>query len=115
MQDVTAILVTYNSADVIGAALDCLKREARIGQVIVVDNASIDDTCAVAARHCPDAVLIRSEKNLGFGAGNNLALERVKTAFALLVNPDALLREGALAALLEAACRYPDAGILAPQ
>lgn len=110
---ITAILVTYNSSSVVLRALAAL-RQPEIASVIVVDNASSDDTCAVVAREFPDVILIKNERNEGFGCANNIALAQVKTPFALLVNPDAVLAENACQALLEAAQCYPEAALLAP-
>lgn len=50
MSSVTAILVAYNSRAVIGKALEALGSEPGIGRIIVVDNASADDTCTYVAR-----------------------------------------------------------------
>ncbi len=58
--------------------------------------------------------LLENPRNEGFGRANNRALEKVKTPYALLMNPDAMLKEGALQCLLEAAKRFPDAAIVAP-
>ena len=58
--------------------------------------------------------IIKNARNEGFGRGNNIALEQVITPYALLLNPDAIMEEGALATLIEGAQRSPDAAILAP-
>jgi len=115
MTNITAIIVTYNSAGVVGEALASLKAQPQIARIIVVDNASQDKCCAFVSTHFPDVLLVRNEKNLGFGMGNNMALPQVETEFALLVNPDAVLQPGAVEALLAAAARYSEAGILAPR
>jgi len=115
MSAITAIFVTYNSVGVIAPALAALAGKPEIGGIIVVDNASADGTCAVIERDFPSVTLIRNATNEGFGRGNNRALEMVATPYALLVNPDAVMEEGALAALLAAAQTYPDAAILAPR
>lgn len=108
---VTAITVTYNSAAVVPG---CLETVSPAGRVIVVDNASSDDTISTVAAALPMAEIIRSSTNLGFGRGNNLALERTETEFALLINPDARLRPGAIEALVRAADDYRDAAVVSP-
>jgi GT2 family glycosyltransferase len=108
---VTAITVTYNSAAVVS---NCLNGVKLARHVIVVDNASADDTVETVATVAPTARVIRNAKNLGFGCGNNLALERTQTEFALLLNPDARLRPGALERLVQTADRFPEAAIVAP-
>ncbi len=114
MQPVTVILVSYNSAFVIGEAIASVIRDPLVAQVIVVDNASSDNTREIVRADFPQVVIVESPDNLGFGRANNLALQRTKTEFALLLNPDAALEPGALAALLEAATRHEDAALLAP-
>src|SRR5204862_5732815 len=79
---------------------------------LVVDNASSDDSVAIASALLPQARIIRSEHNLGFGGGNNLGLAQVQTEFALLLNPDCSLDPQAVRALVEAADRYPEAALL---
>ncbi len=115
MSDITAILVTYNSEAVIASTLAALIGIPHITRVIVVDNQSFDNTCALIGREFPRVELIHSGGNMGFGRGNNLALEKVTTPFALLVNPDAVLQDDAVSILRESANLYDDAAILAPQ
>ena len=108
---VTAITVTYNSAAVVP---ECLETISPARRVIVVDNASADDTVSTVTAALPSAEIIQNSENLGFGRGNNLALERTETEFALLINPDARMRPGSLEALVQTADRHPDAAILGP-
>lgn len=108
---ITAIVVSYDSAEVLPACLDALAGEG-IG-TIVVDNASRDDSRAIAERH--GARVIANARNEGYGRGNNIGIAAADTPYVLIVNPDLELRAGAAAALLAAAERYPDAGMLAPR
>jgi N-acetylglucosaminyl-diphospho-decaprenol L-rhamnosyltransferase len=109
--DVTVIIVTYNSAHCIAGLAAGLRA---MPHVTVVDNASNDDTTAEVTRQIPHASVIRNARNLGFGAANNLALRACNTRFALLLNPDCVPEQDALARLLEVAARYPEAAIIAP-
>ena len=109
---VTVILVTYNSRTILR---ESLPRLAGLPHLVVVDNGSSDDTVVTVRDIAPRATVIEAGANLGFGRANNLALERVATPYALLLNPDCLLQPGAIDALVAAARRYPDAAILAPK
>jgi GT2 family glycosyltransferase len=80
--------------------------------VIVVDNASRDDSAAVA--EASGARVIRNAANLGFGAGCNIGMDAAETEFVLLANPDTRLDVAAIARLVAAADAFPDAAILAP-
>lgn len=111
MTSVTAIVVTYDSASVLPACLAALAREGV--PAIVVDNASTDETTAIAER--AGATVILNTRNEGFGRANNIGAAAAASEFLLLVNPDLVLDPGAVAALLAAVERYPDAGLLAPR
>jgi N-acetylglucosaminyl-diphospho-decaprenol L-rhamnosyltransferase len=108
---VTAIVVSHDSAGVLAECLAALRAEGV--PAIVVDNASKDDTRAVAAAHA--AHVIANPRNEGYGRANNMGVAACGTPYALIVNPDLVLQPGAVAALLAAAARYPDAGLLAPR
>jgi N-acetylglucosaminyl-diphospho-decaprenol L-rhamnosyltransferase len=108
---VSAVIVTHNSAAVIGA---CLESVAAAERLIVVDNASRDDTLAVVGRLRPDAEVIGNDRGVGFGNASNQGLARVATEFALHLNPDATIHPGAVEALVAAADYYPEAGLLGP-
>ncbi|MDF2602430.1 MAG: glycosyl transferase, partial [Methylobacterium brachiatum] len=81
---------------------------------IVVDNASRDGSAAIA--EAAGARVIRSARNEGYGRANNRGVAAAETADrVLIVNPDVVLRLGAVDALLAAARAWPDAGLLAPR
>ena len=109
--DVTVVVVTYNSAHCLRGLSGVLEG---IRHVIVVDNASDDDLQAQLSLTLPRATLLCNPRNLGFGAANNRALAQVKTPYALLINPDCLPTPEFLNGLLQAATDFPDAAIIAP-
>ncbi len=108
---VSIVSVTYNSAAVIDKCLASIPKGIK---VFVVDNASADETKKVIKENHSKTLLIESKKNVGFGRANNLALEKIKTEFALLLNPDTELQEDSIKKLLATADKYPDAAIIAP-
>ena len=110
LRDVTAVIVTYNSAEAIGPCLAALDGIS----CIVVDNASDDDTCSIAGRLRPDALVLRNEGNFGYARAVNRGFENVAGPYGLLLNPDAICTTESLAALRRAFDLYPDAGIVAP-
>jgi N-acetylglucosaminyl-diphospho-decaprenol L-rhamnosyltransferase len=112
LQDVTVIIVTYNSRHCIS---DLASGLARFAHVIFSDNASQDGSAAQARANAPHAKVLEHARNLGFGVANNLALAQVQTPFALLLNPDCELHADQAAALLEMAKSHPEAAIIAPQ
>lgn len=108
---VTAIVVSYDSAEVLPACLDALAAEGV--PAIVVDNASGDASREVAS--AKGARVIANARNEGYGRANNAGVAAATTPYVLIVNPDLELGRGAAAALVAAAGRYPDAGMLAPR
>ncbi len=112
---VSAVIVTHNSERVIGSALESLMRYANLAECFVVDNASRDHTVGIIRKLFPHVRVITNAQNLGFGYACNQAAQEVRTPYVLFINPDARLHENTLPLLLDAASRYPDAGILAPQ
>lgn len=72
--DIAVVIVTWNSARWIGPCLDALAQtryEGRL-QVVVVDNASSDDSAAAAEKHPIACRVIRNDTNRGFGGANNI-------------------------------------------
>jgi N-acetylglucosaminyl-diphospho-decaprenol L-rhamnosyltransferase len=109
--DVTAIVVTFDSAHALPECLGALRADDV--PVIVVDNASTDDTVAIAEGQ--GARMIRNARNEGYGRANNSGARAAGSEFILVVNPDCTVDKGAVAALVDAARRYPDAALFAPQ
>ncbi|HEY8565386.1 MAG TPA: glycosyltransferase family 2 protein [Beijerinckiaceae bacterium] len=111
MAEVAAIVVCHDSAH---ALPDCL--DALAGQgvpTIVVDNASTDGSAALAEAR--GARVLRLGRNEGYGRANNRGVAAADAPFALILNPDVILDDGAAAALVASAARLPDAAILAPR
>lgn len=109
MTSTTAILVAYNSAAVIADALKSLPIDV---PAIVMDNASTDDSAAIA--RSLGATVIRLDSNAGFGIANNAGIAAASTPYVLFMNPDAKLRSGCLEALVAAAEQNDDAALLVP-
>ncbi|HIE39505.1 MAG TPA: glycosyltransferase family 2 protein, partial [Anaerolineae bacterium] len=124
MAELAVVVVSWNVRDLLAACLRSLFADlARWGgtaAVWVVDNASTDGTPEMVARDFPQVRLIASLENLGFAAGNNLALKSVlretehetrNTRYVWLLNPDTEVLSGATAALVEALEAYPRTGV----
>jgi len=112
LRGVTLIIVTYNSAHCLsglGVAV------ADFEHIIVVDNGSDDGCAQKTATHLPQAQVLALPQNLGFGAANNLALAKVRTPFALLLNPDCEITPQAVEQLLHTSTQWPQAAMIAPQ
>jgi GT2 family glycosyltransferase len=108
---VTAVVVTYRSGPTIEACLRSLAAAAadRPLQVVVVDNASDDDTLArVQASGVPVQLIARST-NAGFGAASNEGLARATGDWVVFANPDTWWPPGSLDRLVQVAEAHHDA------
>jgi GT2 family glycosyltransferase/lipopolysaccharide/colanic/teichoic acid biosynthesis glycosyltransferase len=114
---VSIIIVTYNSARVIGACLDSLAADCASGlaEAIVVDNASADDSVPVVRTRYPWATVVESRDNLGYSKGVNLGIQRARGRLLLVLNPDTVMRRGTLRKLIDFIEKTPDAGIVGPK
>ncbi|HEY9766868.1 MAG TPA: glycosyltransferase, partial [Chroococcales cyanobacterium] len=102
-----ALLVCWNSAETISPCLASIPDGV---EVVVVDNASTDGTDVLVQAKFPFVRLIESEKNLGFGAGCNLAATGVNGKDILLLNPDSTLDEKCLEKLMLFLEKHPSCG-----
>ena len=114
--DVTVVVVTYQSEEVISELLSDLRREAsslRL-RVVVVDNASTDATVARARAH-PGVVVVEDGRNGGYAAGINLGVRHSGRSRAILaLNPDVRIDDGALIALWQRLWQ-PGVGAVVPE
>ena len=96
------VVVTFNNASFIERCVQAIVDSEWSGDrdIVVVDNASSDNTADLVAGAFPEVRLIRSPVNRGFGAGNNLALRDLdEVDFVALVNSDAFVTRSWLAPL----------------
>jgi N-acetylglucosaminyl-diphospho-decaprenol L-rhamnosyltransferase len=84
-------------------------------EVIVVDNASSDNTVEMLRAEFPDVRVIANTENAGFTHANNQALAVAQGHCLFLLNPDTELRAGALQTLYDYAETHPRVGIIGPQ
>lgn len=110
---VSILIVTYNSATLIDGLLKGLRADldASRSEVIVVDNASHDDTAQLISDRHPWVKLIESPQNLGFAAANNLGAQYAEGDFLLLLNPDAVPCAGAIEQGLRLMRQHPQVAL----
>jgi GT2 family glycosyltransferase len=83
-------------------------------EIFVVDNASKESPQAYLAEHFPEVKFIRSDPNLGFAGGNNLAASQAQGEFIFYINNDAEITEGCLEKLVMLFDKRPKLGIVSP-
>lgn len=106
---VLVIVVNFNGGGLLHACLDSLQGQRfRDFRTVVVDNASTDGSADALEQRFPGVSVIRSPRNLGFAAGNNLAVREAGSArWIALLNPDAVARPEWLEQLMAAAHAHP--------
>jgi GT2 family glycosyltransferase len=111
--EVSIVVVTYKCRD---EAVECLRslRASTRGvayEVIVLDNASGDGTVDAVRAGFPEVRLLALDTNVGFAAGVNRAAAAATGEYVLLLNPDTLVHDGAVEALVAFARANPGHGI----
>ncbi len=112
MQPVDVVIVSYNSGNELAKAVTGLSSRSDVN-VIVVDNASKDDSLAVAARLNVSTVAL--SENGGFAKGCNAGWREGSAPYVLLLNPDASLAPGALERMVADLDEDPKLGAVGPK
>lgn len=109
---VSVVIVNYNSGRWLARCVRALKgKGARLPSVLVLDNASEDDSVEDLP-DMPGLEVIRSLDNLGFGRGVNYLLDRIDSEFLLILNPDCLLVADGLNVLIRELASFPEAALV---
>jgi hypothetical protein len=86
----TIIIVNFNTQKLLRDCLESIfktKQKYEI-QILVVDNASSDDSVYMVGKDFPKVQVIQNQTNIGFAAGNNVGLKKSKSKYFLLLNSD---------------------------
>jgi len=82
------------------------------GEIIVIDNFSSDDSCAMMKQRFPNVKLIQNKGNLGFPKGNNIGVAQAKGEYICILNPDTVVAEDTFTKVLAFAQQQSDLGIV---
>ena len=109
---VSILVVNFNGAKWLPGCLDSLRTiKFPSYEVIVVDNASSDDSLTVLLRY-PEVKVVCSDKNLGFAGGNNLGLPHCSGKYVLLLNNDTVVNPDFLQPLSDYLDRFPQVAVV---
>jgi len=78
------------------------------GEIIVIDNASTDDSCEMMKTKFPHIKLIENATNLGFPKGNNIGVAQAKGEYICILNPDTVVAEDTFAKILNSKFQIPN-------
>lgn len=112
--DVSIIIVSWNTRQI---TCDCIRsiygQPSKVDyEVIVVDNASSDDSVEVIKRDYPQVILIENKQNQGFAAANNQGIAIARGQYILLLNSDTLIRDQAITKIVSFADAHPGAAVV---
>ncbi len=110
LSGVAVVVVNWNSGQLLRRCLAALTSQTTTAdRIVVVDNASSDDSIAAIEGRYPHVAIIRLDRNTGFAAANNHAVSRLNdVAWIALLNPDAFPQPEWLAELMEAVYLHAD-------
>ena len=112
MIKITVIIVNYNVAYFLEQCLHSVKKALQHvqGEVIVVDNNSVDGSVAMVQHKFPEFLMIANKQNTGFSYANNQALKIAKGEYCLLLNPDTVVEEDTFKKVVNFMDEHADAG-----
>ena len=115
--DVSIIIVNWNTRELLRNCIDSIRKTVQgpSFEIIVVDNASADDSAAMLRENFPEVVVIENRENRGFGAANNQVMHIMNGRYALLLNSDTVLCEHAVERLFFFMEGHPDAAMACGQ
>ena len=110
----SVIIVSYNVYPFLDNCLRSVLQamEGVDGEIIVVDNASVDHTASQVRQHYPSVLLIANTDNKGFAKANNQAIRIARGEYVLLLNPDTIISGDTLTKCLDFMDAHDDGGAL---
>ncbi|MDN3019195.1 glycosyltransferase family 2 protein [Paenibacillus sp. BSR1-1] len=118
MLDITISIVTYNSAlDIDNALVSIISKiDKRIKyKIFIVDNNSKDNTLLIVSKYKNNVEVIKMNKNVGFGAGHNIVLDRLNSKFHIIVNPDIIINNSVINDMYDYMDEHFNIGLLTPK
>ena len=116
-EKIFVIIVTYNGMNWIEKCLKSVLNSSISSDIIVIDNCSTDGTIEFIESNFKEVLLVKQDKNLGFGAANNIGFDIALTnggEYFVLLNQDAYLEKYTLEILAGQIKQNPDFGVLSP-
>jgi hypothetical protein len=113
--DLSIVIVNWNVRELLRTALQSIQKNPSkkyAYEVIVVDNASLDQSVEMLRQDFPWVTLVASDKNLGFAAGNNAGFKIAAGRILLCLNPDTEMHAGTLDFIVEQFDKDPQLGAM---
>jgi GT2 family glycosyltransferase len=114
--DVSIVIVSYNTCRLLEECIISIKKETTVSyEIIVVDNASVDNTCQMLREKYPETILIENKGNEGFARANNQGFSVATGKYFFMLNPDTVILDGAIDKLVSFMECNPGVGVCAPR
>ena len=110
-QTLSVVIVTFKSEKVIHECIQSIPNEIKI---IVIENSDDKKFKENIEKKYKNVECILSNENLGMGSGNNLGLKHVKTDYAIILNPDVILKKDTIEEIINCSNQIESFVILSP-
>lgn len=112
---ISVIIVNLNTKKLLSDCIRSVYKDMPWAEVIVVDNGSTDGSQKNIKKNFRKVILIENEKNLGFGAANNVGAKKASGDILFFLNSDTIVPKGSLQKLIDFFVYYPKAGVVGPK
>jgi GT2 family glycosyltransferase len=112
LKQLSVVIVNYNVRHFLELCLKSVQTAITTmdAEIIVVDNASADDSCEMVRTLFPDVVLIDNKDNVGFSTANNQGVAMAQGEYVCILNPDTFVTEETFIKLFDFAGKTPKMG-----
>ena len=111
IKDITIVIASFKSEKQIKDCLNSIDKQAK---VLVIENSNNLSFKENLEKEFSNVECVLAGANIGYGSANNIGLKKVKTKYALILNPDATLHSSALENFIKATEKIYDFAIMAP-
>jgi GT2 family glycosyltransferase len=114
--DASIVIVSYNTCQILDECIASIENETTVKhEVIIVDNASTDNTCRMLRDKYPYVTLIENDHNVGFARANNQGFSIASGKYFFMLNPDTVILDGAIDKLVDFMEHNDNVGICGPR
>ena len=111
IKDITIVIASFKSEKKIKNCLNSIDKQAK---VLVIENSNNLSFKENLEKEFSNVECVLAGSNIGYGSANNIGLKKVKTKYALILNPDATLHPSSLENFIKATEKIYDFAIMAP-
>ena len=111
IKDITVIITTFRSSEKINNCLNSIDKHTK---VLIIENSNDIAIKQNLEKKYSNVECILSGENMGYGKANNIGLKKVKTKYALILNPDTTLHNSALENFIKTTKKITDFAIMGP-